>query len=64
MSGFDLLSSSDSVEHVMTTYDIERMQHLGLTGECWIIGEVVNTDQYLDHILIHSVVFVQWVILC
>ena len=31
------------------------MQHIGLTGECWIIGEVVDNDQYLKHILVSSV---------
>ena len=53
--GVELLSSNDSADHVMTTSDIESMHHLGMTGECWIIGEVVNNDQYLEQPLVSSV---------
>ena len=48
MQGVELLSSSDSADCAMTTSVIESMQHLGLTGEFWIIGEVVDNDQYLE----------------
>ena len=39
--------SNDCASHVMKNSAIERMQHLGLTGDCWIVGEVDNNDQYL-----------------
>ena len=54
--GVEHLSSSDSAGHVVTTSDIESMQHLGLTGEFWIITEVVDNDQYLKEPLISSVI--------
>ena len=51
MQGVELLGSIDSADHIMTTSDAESMQQLGLTGECWIIGEVVNNDQYWNILL-------------
>ena len=54
MYGVELLSSNDSIDHVMTTSDIERMEHLGLAGECKTIGEVDN-GQYLKNMLVSSV---------
>ena len=45
--GIELLSSSDRSDHVTTTSDIESMAHTGVTGECWVIGEVLDHDQYL-----------------
>ena len=53
--GVALLSSNSSADHVTTTPDIESMQHLGLTGECWIIGEVVNNHQYLKITIVSSI---------
>ena len=61
--GVELLSSSDSAEHVTTTSDIARMQHLELTGECWAIGDVTNNDHYLAQIIASSV-FMKRVLLC
>ena len=52
--GVELLSSSDGADHVMTTSGKESMQHLGLMGECWIIGEVLNNEQSLKHITVFS----------
>ena len=53
--GVKLVSSSDSAGQVMTISALESMQRLGMTGKVWIIGEVVNNDQYLEHILVFSV---------
>ena len=56
MYGVELLSASDSVDHAMATPEKESMQHLGPTGECWIIGEIVDNDRYLTHMFLSSVV--------
>ena len=42
MKGVELLGSSDSAYHVLTTSGIESMQHLGMTCECRINGESVK----------------------
>ena len=62
--GVEFLNSSDSAYHVMTTSDVDSMQHLGLKGECWINGEVVNNDQYLKNILLSPRFCLEWVVLC
>ena len=55
IQGVALLGSSNSVDHAMMTSDIEGMLHLGLAGECWVVGEVLNNDQYLQQSLVFTV---------
>ena len=55
MQGVDLLGSSDRVDHATATSDIQSMQHLGVTGERWIIGDAINDDQYLRHLIVSAV---------
>ena len=50
MQGIERLSSYDSADHVMTTSDMESMQHLGLTGQCWVICEDINKYQFSDEL--------------
>ena len=55
MYGVELLNSNESADHVMTPSALECMEHLGLKGVCWIIGEDVNNDQYMEQPLVSSV---------
>ena len=66
MYGVELLNSNESADHVMTPSALECMEHLELKGVCWIIGEDVNNDQYMEQPLVSSVLHevgnIMWII--